>query len=258
MRFPIRGEPLFPSPTRLDSTSPSPTATESIPIADRCPSEVAEVPAGIDMRTIRFTASDGTSLYGVVVGAGDLEIALASAGPFCDEIQPATYLARHGNRVLAYEYRGHGESDDSSEAPGRLDKDVWGAVTTLRGMGSPHVVLVGSYGGVAAAVVAAPRIRPAVNGIVGFSPAVFRGQYINGPFGPESALQAAPRVRVPILLVTAPYDQNLTDNEVQRLFDAIGAADKQPLVVGTTPGWYLLQYEARVRRTVLRFLQEHA
>jgi hypothetical protein len=118
MRFPIRGEPLLPSPTRLESTSPSPTATESIPIADRCPSEVAEVPAGIDMRTIRFTASDGTSLYGVVVGAGDLGIALASAGPFCDEIQPATYLARHGNRVLAYEYRGHGESDDSTRHPG--------------------------------------------------------------------------------------------------------------------------------------------
>jgi alpha-beta hydrolase superfamily lysophospholipase len=234
-------------------TSSSPGVSPAlIPISSRCPAAATDV----RFRTLTFPAADGTQLYGAVGGPGPAGVVLANDVPhqICEEIAPATLLAKKGYLVLLFDYRGRGESAQGA-APGRLDLDVSGAVAELRALGVTHVVLFGSYGGVAAAVVATPAITPPVDALVGFSPAAYRGQYVNGPFDPEGALDAAPRLRLPVLYVTAQNDRFVRVSEATRLYRATGSQSKRLMVIPDGfPGWYLLDYEQHVQDTVMAFV----
>ena len=242
------------------STAGSPSGSTGSPtvlsIGERCP-DLQEA-GGLTARTVTFPASDGTSLYGAIIGSGSAGVVLANdvPHPICQLVAPATILARHGYRVLLFDYRGHGASA-ASDAAGRLDLDVLGAVGELRHEGASRVVLMGSYGGVAACVVAATEASAYVDGLVGFSPAAERGQYIGGPFDPVGALRAAPRLRVPVLYVAALHDGFVPVPEARRLYAATGSSDKTFLVVDDLPSWYLLQYDDRAASAVFRFLAQH-
>ena len=94
-----------------------------------------------------------------------------------------------------------------------------------------------------------------MDALVGFSPAAERGQYVEGPFGPEGALQDAPKLRIPVLYATARDDRFVSVSEVHRLYDATGSPKKSLVAVDKGPaGWYLFQYNAKVTRAVLTFI----
>jgi alpha-beta hydrolase superfamily lysophospholipase len=209
------------------------------------------------VRTVTFTTQDGVELYGALFGSGRAGVVLSNdvPHPLCEVVPPAVAMARRGYRVIVFDYRGHGESEDS-DAAGRLDLDVLAADEELRRTGVEHVVLMGSYGGAAAAIVAAAEADLPVDGLVGISPAPQRGQYIGGPFDPMGALQAAPRLDVPVLYVTAESDGNLPVSEVRRLYDATGS-EKDLVVVDDLPSWYLLRYDARAAGAVFGFVRDH-
>jgi hypothetical protein len=162
-----------------NSSSSTPTEAHAEPVTSACPGDVHDVAA----RTITFPAGDGTELYGAILGSGSVGVVLANdvPHPFCEDIPPAIFLARRGYRVIAFDYRDH-ENSARSAAPGRLDLDVVGAAAELRKAGSDRILLFGSYAGVAASILAAEEITPPVEGLVGFSPAARRGEYVNGPF----------------------------------------------------------------------------
>jgi hypothetical protein len=105
-------------------------------------------------------------------------------------------------------------------------------------------------------------MRPAPVALLGFDPAAQRGQYVEGPFGPEGALTAAPRLRLPVLYVTLLDDRFVPLAEARRLLRATGSREKSLLVVSSgLIGWGLLDIgpsSGRVRRTVLSFLRRHA
>jgi pimeloyl-ACP methyl ester carboxylesterase len=249
--------PTAGSPTEARTTTPSPghAATASAPALD--------CDGGGQARTIWFPAGDGTRLYGALVGSGRVGVVVANDVPhqLCETLTPARFLAAHGYAVLSFDYRDHGLSD-RSEAPGRLDLDVAGAVAELRSRGAARVILLGSYAGVAAAVVAATEITPPVDGVIGISPAAARGQWVQGPFGPIGAFQAAPRLRIPVLYITVRTDPYVSMDEVGRLFRLTAGPSKDLVVIPAGSAGFdtidFNSYEPRVRGAILSFIRRVA
>ena len=177
----------------------------------------------------------------------------------CEELPEAQVFAEHGFRVEVFDYRDRGESGSSGSNPGRLDLDVNAAADALRRQGAQCVAVAGSYGGAAAAIVAAATMHPSPFAVVGFDPAAERGQYIEGPFDPVGAFDAAPRLRTPVLYVTLAHDRFVPLSEVRRLFRVTGSGDKHLVVVPSgLIGWGLLDLSsssARVQRAVFSLLR---
>jgi pimeloyl-ACP methyl ester carboxylesterase len=181
--------------------------------------------------------------------------------PLCESLTPARFLAARGYRVLVFDYRDHGLSD-ASDAPGRLDRDLAGAVDELRSRGAARVMVLGSYAGVAAAVVAATEIHPPVDGVIGISPAPVRGQWVEGPFGPIGAYRAAPHLLVPSMYLTVRTDPYVSLREVRRLYRLTASPAKDLVVIPAGSGGFstidLNPYAARVRSALLMFIREVA
>lgn len=242
-----------------DRSAPSPSRSASPPsLAVECPlwSEAKAAKA------ISFDAEDGARLNGFLMGAGQVGVVLANDVPHsvCEELVPAAWFARHGFRTVGFDYRSHGMSPPSAPA-GRLDLDIAAAIRKLETLGAKRVVVVGAYGGVAAAVVEAALDSPAPSALIGLLPAPSRGQYIEGPFGPVGALTAARKMRVPALYVTERGNRYVTVGEARRLLQATGSKSKQLVTLsggGAVVAWDLLdlpgQESARLRKVLLPFL----
>ena len=246
-----------PSETASGSEAPGRTKPPAAPrLDDVCPG--APPASGFI-----FPAADGTSLYGVVMGRGPVGIVMANdvPHPLCEEIAESAFLARHGFRVLVFDYRGHGESDAGSD-PGRLDLDVAGAAAELRRLGSDRVVLVGFYAGGAVALVASTRIEPAVAGVVAVSAAARRGQFVNGPYTAPGAFDVAPRARVPVLFLAVRTDRYVPLSEVRRLYRLTGSAHKRLVVFPYGGGgldlFGLSSFGDRANDLILRFVRAQA
>ncbi|MFL5799179.1 MAG: hypothetical protein ACJ77A_14765 [Actinomycetota bacterium] len=218
----------------------------------------------MSVRTARLTTSDGVPLYAATIGRGPVGLVMANDVPhsLCEELPEAQLFADHGFRVEVFDYRDRGESGSGGSNPGRLDLDVAAAAAALHRGGSRCLALAGSYGGVAAALVAAVTMRPPPFAVLGFDPAVIRGQYIEGPFGPVGALDAAPRLRMPVLYVTLAQDRFVPVSEVRRLLRVTGSRRKDMVVVPSgLIGWGLLDLgpsSGRVQRAVFPFLRSAA
>ena len=110
---------------------------------------------------ISFPTQDGGTIYADQYGTGERGVVLAHGGRFTKESwEPqAQVLAQAGFRVLAFDFRGYGQSPlQPKEASPHLD--VLAAVRYLRKTGAkPVAVIGGSFGGGAAAdatIAAAP------------------------------------------------------------------------------------------------------
>jgi pimeloyl-ACP methyl ester carboxylesterase len=106
---------------------------------------------------VSFPTEDGGTIYADVYGAGERGVVLAHGGRFNKESweKQARVLVKAGFRVLAFNFRGYGQShgpgqSDIFTAP--LHLDVLAAVRYLRKAGAKTVsVIGGSLGGGAAA-----------------------------------------------------------------------------------------------------------
>jgi pimeloyl-ACP methyl ester carboxylesterase len=118
--------------------------------------------AGLPVRAIRFTTSDGVALSGAVIGSGPVGAVLIHEYPrdYCGWLPYAGYLSRHGVRVLLFDLRCFGRSSCPG-GRGHATTDVAAAVAELRRRGARRVALVGASMGGAIAVVAAARLHPA-------------------------------------------------------------------------------------------------
>jgi dienelactone hydrolase len=238
------------SPSATESTSPAPITAPAL-----------DCDGAASADAIWFPAGDGTRLYGALLGSGPVGIVVANDVPheLCETLTPARLLAAHGYRVLVFDYRDRGLSE-LSEAPGRLDQDVAGAVAELRSRGATRVILLGSYAGVAAALVAATEIDPPVDGLIGISPAAVRGQWVEGPFEPIGAFQAAPRLRIPTLYLTVRTDSYVSLGSVRRLFRLTASNAKDLVVIPSGAAGFntidFSSYEGRVRKAILSFVRD--
>jgi len=202
------------------------------------------------MQHVTFATEDGGRIYANVYGEGDRGVVLAHGGRFTKESwQPqAEELVRAGFRVLAFDFRGFGESHGPGEkdmysAPMHLD--VLAAVRYLRKNGAKTVsVMGGSFGGGAAADASTASQPGEIDRLILLAAAG------NGP---------AERIQSPLLVIVARDD---TSGDGPRLPHIRAWFDKAPepkqLIVldGSAHAQGLFQTEQGdlVMKEVLRFL----
>jgi pimeloyl-ACP methyl ester carboxylesterase len=207
-----------------------------------------------------FRAADGTKLVGHRFGGKRpgtrtaVVLAHMSEGDLCSWAPYARRLAAKGLFAFPFDFRGHGFSE-GSEDHSLASADVSAAVRAVRGLGARKVVVVGASLGGIAAVIAAPSLRPPVQGIVSVSgPAAIPGEL--------NARPAAARLRVPGLYVVAEQDQNAGYDfaaDARELHGLTATGEKRVEVVpGALHGTFLVDRSARVRALLERFLRDPA
>lgn len=119
---------------------------------------------------VTFPTQDGGIVYGIVYGTGERGVVLAHGGQFNKESweKQAQALTGAGFRVLAFDFRGYGQSrgpHDSKSDEGRR-YDVLAAVAYLRKTGAKSVYVVGASMGGDYAAEAAEAEPAAIDRIV--------------------------------------------------------------------------------------------
>lgn len=223
-----------------------------LPAARTASADVERHPCVPRSAEIRFRAADGTRLAGYRLSRGRTAVVLAHQvrGDACQWAGYARRLARLGYFVIAFDFRGYGDSQvRGGRAANRLAADVAAAAKAARARGARKVFAVGASMGGTAVLAAGVNARPHLNGVVSLSgPAVFSS---------IDALGAAPRLTVPVLYVAGQLDTDFA-LDAQRLYDATGSADKsiQVLPVGLH-GVELVRSDARARALVESFIGSH-
>lgn len=205
--------------------------------------------------TLRFRASDGVRLIGVVLGSGPRAVILAHQGGappnLCGWVPYARTLAAGGYRVLVFDHRGYGSSGNAARSTRviRVDYDVLGAIRAVRAGGATSIVLAGASLGAGAVLSAAPRATPPVNGVISLSSPT-RLTRIN-------VLKAVRTLRAPALFVASDGDSPF-EEQAQQLSAACPSLDKRLMIVtGYEHGWELL-LDPQVRATVDGFIARHS
>jgi pimeloyl-ACP methyl ester carboxylesterase len=218
-------------------------------IANRCST------AHASWRTLWFRASDGTLLDGAEAGSGDRGLVMLHESPndLCGWEPYAAVLAHRGFHVLLVDLRAYGLSRRGPYGGERgAIADVRGAVAELKALGGKRVALVGaSYGGVTA-FVAAPALGSDIAGVASLS-----GE-LDLSNANLNALAAAPKIRVPLLIMGSRKDPYLDETDARRL--ARAASDTHAQVVefdGAEHGWDLLAgtHERRAYSVLVGFLR---
>lgn len=199
---------------------------------------------------VSFSTEDGALIYADVYGKGDRGVVLAHGGRFRKESwkPQAEQLARAGFHVLAFDFRGFGQSHgpgdkDMFTAPMYLD--VLAAVRYLRKNGAKTVaVMGGSFGGGAAA-------DASINSKPGeISRLILLAADGNGP---------AEKIKAPLLEIVARDDASEDGPRLPHIrawFDKAPQPKQLIVLEGSAHAQFLFQtdHAERVMKEVLRFL----
>jgi pimeloyl-ACP methyl ester carboxylesterase len=199
---------------------------------------------------VSFATQDGGTIYADLYGKGERGVVLAHGGRFNKEswAQQARILATAGYYVLAFDFRGYGQS----RGPGQADLfsaplylDVLAAVHYLRKNGAKWVAVVGgSLGGGAAGDASINSAPGEINRLV------LLGSSPNRP---------ADQLKAPTLFIVARDDANA---DGPRLPGIRAQYEKAPqpkeliILEGSAHAQFLFQTDQgdRVMREILRFL----
>jgi pimeloyl-ACP methyl ester carboxylesterase len=204
---------------------------------------------------LRFTASDGVRLIGVVLGSGPRTVILAhqGGGPpnLCGWVPYARTLAGGGYRVLVFDHRGFGSSGNASRSTrtSRVDYDVLGAIRTMRARGATSIVLAGASLGGSAVLSAAVRATPPVNGVISLSSPT---RYVR-----INVLKAVRALQAPALFVAADGDSPF-EEQAYELHAACASPDKRLMIVHSFDHGVSLLQDSGVRATVDAFIAGHS
>jgi len=190
-------------------------------------------PPGAEATLVRFSAADGTSLNGVLVGSGTAGVVLvhqSSPDDLCGFWPFAHYLAGQGMRAFAIDLRCFGRSAcPDGEAAGRVIDDVAAAAAELRRRGVTRVAVVGASMGGSAALIAGTRVQPPLAGVVSLSGETDPTDLVGGI--PLNAGAAVRRLTAPTMLVVATNDQYVSVEETRRMYRDAATRDKQLLAL---------------------------
>ena len=199
---------------------------------------------------VSFATHDGGLIYADVYGTGDRGVVLAHGGQFNKESweKQARVLAAHGFRVLAFDFRGFGQS----RGPGQADiftapvqLDVLAAVRYLRKSGAKTVSVVGaSFGGGAAANAAIQADPGEIERVVLLAA------------GPGDHPE---KFKIPVLLIIARDDANddgLRLPKIRVEWKKVPEPKQLIILDGSAHAQFLFQTNQadRVMRDILRFL----
>ncbi|MFG2043789.1 alpha/beta hydrolase family protein [Dactylosporangium sp. NPDC048998] len=160
-------------------------------------------------------ASQGGYLAGYLLGDARAKVALVlapqSGADACSWLGWAKQQAAAGYRVLAFDFNGEGRSVRGITGTFTPSGDVEAAAAYAREQGAVGVVLIGASRGGTAVLVAAARLMPPAAGVVSVSGVA---EYMH-----ENAVQAAPRLTVPVLYLVAKDDSRAAD-DARAMYDA--------------------------------------
>lgn len=203
----------------------------------------------IEPRQVLFASQDGGTVHGDLYGSGKRGLVLAHGGRRTKEHwrpQVPAFVAA-GFRVLAFDFRGVGQSTAGARGQDATHLDVLAAVDYLRREGATTVAVIGgSFGGVsaAAATVAAPD---AINRLV------LLGATPEPP---------AERLVTRTLYIATREDANAAGLRLPGLQAHVANAPQpKELIVlpGSAHAQFMFESEhgPRVMREILRFLADH-
>jgi len=199
------------------------------------PATSSDQKAEVKTKHVSFATEDGGLIYADLYGEGDQGVVLAHGGRFTKESwQPqAQQLARAGFYVLAFDFRGFGQSHgpgDSDMYSAPMQLDVLAAVRYLRKNGAKTVAIVGgSFGGGAAADASVASQPGEINRLV-----LLAADW-NGP--PE-------RIKAPLLVIVARDDANDEGPRLPRIqawFDKVQQPKKLLVLEGSAHAQFLFQ-----------------
>ena len=151
------GQPAS-TPTATQAITPTPAVTPT--------ATVPEVPSHL----VNFSTADHIQLTGRLYGQGKVAVICSHEFRTSKLIWDATgmpqRLASLGYAVLAYDFRGYGESQGDRD-PTKMDTDVHAAITFMRQQGASKVILMGSSMGGTATLKAAASEK--VAGVIALS-----------------------------------------------------------------------------------------
>jgi pimeloyl-ACP methyl ester carboxylesterase len=210
---------------------------------------------GIASTPFWLRAEDGVRLYAVEAGSGDVGVVLAHESPadLCGWLPYMATLNEAGLRVLAFDFRGFGDSDRPAATDDFLayGRDFRAAIARLHADGAHKVFLVGASFGGAAALNYGPDLPLA--GVISMSgEARLRGTGLNG-------LAAVARLHAPLLIVGSRHDPLLSVADALKLLRRAGTKDKRTaLYPGASHGWDIVEYApyaAKARALVLAWIR---
>jgi dienelactone hydrolase len=201
---------------------------------------------------LRFKAADGTRLAGFRLGGGRTAVVLAHQvrGDACQWGSYARRLAARGYLVIAFDFRGYGDSQYRiGRAADRLSADVAAAAKAARRLGARKVFAVGASMGGTAVLAAGANVRPRLTGVVSLSGP--------GVFSRIDALALAPRLTVPVLYVAAEADSDFA-LDARKLYDATASTDKAiHILPGGLHGVDFVRSDPHARGLVEQFIRSH-
>jgi alpha-beta hydrolase superfamily lysophospholipase len=207
--------------------------------------------SGIRARPLWLRTSDRVRLYAIEAGRGRVTVVLAHEGngDLCEELAYAKTLLAAGLRVLAFDFRGDGESGASARHPTALGRDLAAAVAQARRDGGRRVFLVGASMGGAAAVNNGAGLR--VAGVISLSGTVlWPGFGVNVP--------GARALTAPFLYLGSRDDWRAPVRQALAIFHRVRSPDKRiVLYPGSLHGWDLVQaapFAARARALILAWI----
>jgi pimeloyl-ACP methyl ester carboxylesterase len=206
-------------------------------------------------RTLWLEASDKTKLDGAEAGSGARGVLMLHESPsdLCGWEPYGAELSRRGFHVLLIDMRAFGLSRRGYRygLPGAV-ADIRGAVDVLKQLGAKRVAVVGaSYGG-AAALAAAPALGSEIAGVASLSGELELG---NAGF---RALEAVPKIRVPLLVMGSRKDHYLDEADARRLVRAATSTHAQLVEFdGYDHGWNLFasSHKRRAYAVLVGFLR---
>jgi len=195
---------------------------------------------------VQFRAAGGARLTGAVLGRGRTGVVFAHqvAGDHCQWLPFARQLVKQGYRALVFDMRGYGSSTGVTNTDPQLD--VVAAAAELRRRGAKRVILVGASMGGSGVLAAAPKIRPAIQGVVALSAPT--------AFSSADALAAVRRLEHPALFIAGRDDGDFA-RAARLLYKAAATKDKR-LVIATS-SWHGvdLTYIPAVKKRVFDFIR---
>ena len=146
-------------------------------------------PPRVASTVVHFTTRDHVQLGGLFYGKGGTTAIICShefRSTKADWSDSAPWFAARGFMVLAYDFRGNGESQGQFDA-GKLDMDVLAAIAFVYRHGAKKVILLGSSMGADISLLVAARTQ--VAGVITLSP-----EYLFGLSDNEIRAISAPKL----------------------------------------------------------------
>lgn len=211
--------------------------------------------SGIHARALWLRTEDDVRLYAIDAGTGSVAVVLAHQGrsDLCEELPYAKTLVATGRRVLAFDFRGNGNSAMPPKNPLAYQSDFAATIEHLERDGARRVFLVGASMGGAAAVQNSGGLP--FTGVVSLSGTrLWPGFGINRP--------GVRALRAPFLYIGSKNDWRAPLQEARGIVRGAGSRDKRSIFyAGSLHGWELVQTAAFARKSralILGWIRQHS